>query len=205
MSRPVDVDLLARFVLREVTDAEHARVTRLVKEDPAWAAELRRQALLDVQLHEAFDSLRDAAPAPVVDRWAWLRGLLLPTIPVLALGAALLVLLPRGPSTTWTLEVHAGEASVRGAVDAPLVLRPGSALDLVLRASAPTSAHPEVEVRLDGAPVAGLEVRPLPGGSVRVLGRIGEAGPPPSPGRHTLTVRVDGVEHALDLTWESGP
>jgi len=58
VSRPVDADLVARFVLRETTDAEAAEVTRLVAEDPLWKAELQAQALLDVHMHEAFDALR---------------------------------------------------------------------------------------------------------------------------------------------------
>jgi anti-sigma factor RsiW len=204
MSRPVDPDLVARFVLRETTDAEHAEVKRLVAEDPAWADELRQQALLDVQLHEAFDALRAAPVAlPGPSLLQRLRALLLPVVPVLAMAGAALWLLSTDPQGTYSLEVHGGESSLRSAPSAGHRYTRGSALDLVLRAEVPTATEPAVTLLLDGAPLPGAEVRYAKGGSILIRGVFGDTLPELEPGPHRLVVEVAGATHTLDLQWEA--
>lgn len=199
--RPVDSDLVARFVLREVTEAEAAEVKRLVAEDPAWARELREQALLDVHLHEAFEQRKEARPvASPTPWWARLRRWWPVVVPTLALAAALLWV--GEPAPTYELEVHGGESTLRATSAPTLRYTRGSSLDLVLRAAAPTTVLPEVVVLLDGAPLEGLEVRQVEGGSVELQGVFGEEIAEPSPGPHLLVVRVAGVEHTRDLVWE---
>lgn len=207
MSRPVDADLVARFVLRETTDAEAAEVTRLVAEDPAWKAELQAQALLDVHMHEAFDALRaevpGAAPARQSSLASWFSSWRL-ALPTLALAMAAVLWLRPGPSVGYEVELHGGESVVRAAgrpADGPRRFTHGSSLDLVLRAQATTDAFPEVTVTLDGAPLAGVQIEHVPGGSIHLTGVFGEGLAEPRPGAHKLTVRVGEQAHDLDITW----
>lgn len=213
MSRPVDADLVARFVLRETTDAEAAEVTRLVAEDPAWKAELQAQALLDVHMHEAFDALRAdsraerpaAAPARQSSLASWFSGWRL-ALPTLALAMAAVLWLRPGPTVGYEVELHGGESVVRAAgrpEDGPRRFTHGSSLDLVLRAQATTDAFPDVTVSLDGAPLAGVQIERVPGGSIHLTGVFGEGLAEPSRGAHKLTVRVGDQTHDLDITWAS--
>ena len=210
MSRPVDADLVARFVLRETTDAEAAEVTRLVAEDPAWKAELQAQALLDVHMHEAFDALRAEKPATAPARpsrvASWFSGWRL-ALPTLALAMAAVLWLRPGPTVGYEVELHGGESVVRAAgrpADGPHRFTRGSSLDLVLRAQATTDAFPEVTVTLDGAPLAGVQVEHVPGGSIHLTGVFGEGLAEPAPGAHTLNVRVGDQTPDLDITWVQG-
>lgn len=207
MSRPVDADLVARFVLRETTDAEAAEVTRLVAEDPAWKAELQAQALLDLHMHEAFDALRAERPATAPARQSslasWFSGWRL-ALPTLALAMAAVLWLRPGPTVGYEVELHGGESVVRAAgrpAEGPRRFTHGSSLDLVLRAQATTDTFPEVAVTLDGAPLAGVQIEHVPGGSIRLTGVFGEGLAEPSPGAHTLAVRVGDQAHDLDITW----
>lgn len=197
MGRPVDEELVARFVLRETDDRETAEVKRLVREDPAWAAALQREAALDVAIFEALDlAAKPAVAAAPARRRAWWPALL----PVLAFAAAALLWVG-SPEPRYTLEVHGGEAAVRGSAEETLRWTEASVVDLVLRVDAPTDAAPAVAVLLDGQPVEGVRVERLPGGSIRVVGRFGAELPTPSPGPHLLIVDVGGASHALPFTW----
>lgn len=207
MSREVDDELLARFVLRETTSAEDAFVHARVAEDPAWAEALRVQAQLDLVIHEALDELASRAPevAPVTAPWwkRW-RAWLVPAVPALALATALLVLRTPPPSTvTYELDVVGGESIERGDADEALRFTEGSTMSLVLRAASPTDARPDISVTLDGAPLEGVDVRLAPGGSVQISGRFGDTLALPAPGAHVLTVHAAGEDHDVPFLFEA--
>ena len=203
MTRPVDPDLVARFVLRETTDAEAAEVSRLVKEDPAWAAELKLQAQLDLHVFAGFDALRDRTPAPAPRGWfAWLPDWRI-VVPALTFAAGALLWLQVQPTVDYALELHGGESAIRADAAPTGMYTHGSSLDLVLRASEPTQARPEVTVAIDGAPVSGARVERIDGGTIRVSGTFGAELPALQPGPHTLTVTVDGAEHHAQIVWDA--
>lgn len=207
MTRPVDPDLVARFVLRETTDAEAAEVSRLVKEDPAWAAELKLQAQLDLHVFAGFDALRGQAPTPAPRGWlAWLPALLTKgrvVVPALTFAAGALLWLQVQPTVDYALELHGGESAIRADAAPTGRYTQGSSLDLVLRASEPTQARPEVTVAIDGALVPGARVERVDGGTIRVSGTFGAELPALQPGPHTLTVTVDGAEHHAQIVWDA--
>ena len=210
MSAQVDHELLQLYVLGQLDDARSAEVERRVAEDPAWAEALQAEATLEVAMFEVVDAapavaVEAPAVAPTpwwVDLWRRLRA------PVVGLamvaGAALLVvrLGPDAAAPSYQLEVHSGEAKVRSSAPAgtPTYTR-GSSLSLVLRPATRVVGAPQVQVRLDGAPLDGVHIEALDGGTVEIGGVFGEDLREPGAGEHHVEISVGGQAFDHAFVW----
>lgn len=221
MSTPVNPSQLELYILGELDDAASAEVERLVAEDPAWAAALQAEAQLEMAVFE----VADAAPSPVAESvaaavkapspsfgerlWRTLFGPAGLGLAVAAMAAALVVF--SGPTSTvdlppYQLEINAGEAVVRsapkpGPQGVPTYTR-GSTLSMVVRPQTRVIASPQVDVLLDGAPLVGVKLDHLDGGTVEISGVFSEDLVEPTPGEHRLLVRVGGQELAQTFVWK---
>jgi hypothetical protein len=204
MSKPVDRDTLALYLLEELDDRATAEVERLVSEDPEWAAALQEEAQFELAMFEVADAAAarrmpvvvPAEPEAPVSWLATLRQWFLPAVPVLALAALLVVGLPSStpaPLPGYTLElVHGGEAMVRGAElpssDLPIYTH-GSAMELRLVPATAYGGRLSVVVTVDGAPVS-VTPEITEKGTVRIYGVFGDDLPAQTPGPHRVEVRL---------------
>ena len=221
MRTPVNRSQLELYILGELDDAAAGEVERLVAEDPAWAAALQAEAQLEMAVFQVADAAPLAAEAPVAavakaptptlgERlWRTLVGPAGLGLAVAAM-AAMFVLLhgpaPQVDLPPYQLEMNAGEAAVRsapkpGQQGVPTYTR-GSTLSMVVRPQTRVIASPQVDVLLDGAPLTGVKLDHLDGGTVEISGVFSEDLAEPTPGEHRLVVRVGGQELAQTIVWK---
>lgn len=205
MSPPVDREMIALYLLQELDDRRTAELVKYVAEDPAWAAALREEAEFDVLVGEALDALppvsvgaSEPAGAEVASGWAgWWRTL---RVPVFVAASAFAVLVAvrvpvgePGPLPDYSMVARVGgEALVRGsepAAEGLPVFTVGSALELQLVPATAYTEAIEVEVRVDGAPVA-LAPKVSEKGVVDLYAVFGEELPVLAPGQHRIEVRL---------------
>lgn len=219
MSTPVNRSQLELYILGELDDAASAEVERLVAVDPAWAAALQAEAQLEMAVFEVADaapspvaeSVAAKAPSPTLGERLW-RTLFGPAGLGLAVAAmAAMFVVFSGPASQvdlppYQLEMNGGEAAVRsapkpGPQGVPTYTR-GSTLSMVVRPQTRVIASPQVDVLLDGAPLTGVKLDHLDGGTVEISGVFSEDLVEPTPGEHRLLVRVGGQELAQTFVWK---
>ncbi len=116
--KPVDRELLSRYLAGELDDARGAEVEANVAADPAWAAALQREAQVEMMLFEVADAapVAEAAPVAVAEPWyaSILNWLKRPQgVGVLALAAAALFVMLSPTEVVvvpaYGLQVHSGD------------------------------------------------------------------------------------------------
>lgn len=219
-ARPVDLELIDRYLLREASPAEVAEVEGLVATDPSWAAAVRRQAEVELALMGAVDELvARAVPAEAAPRGWWARllhaiagpgGVALVVVTAAALLFAPIRVAPDGApgDVRWTVDPVLGEVADRSegaAAGLPPVFGAGSLMSVTLRPASrlPRGAAPAVEVLLDDAPLGGAKIEVAPEGAVSVKLTFGDGVPAPAPGPHTLTIWIGGAPHAVPFVFRA--